>query len=267
MLEALQQTQQQDSNPPAQQSDSMPVPRTQVKMLTDDGIQKRDVTVSPMEETTETPETPVSKEQTDTEQDQTLQAMLDAHDAAQTETSQNDGTADNAPERSDTPNFDAPEMAKLAEDFKAAMGIDLKQAYETFVQAQTQLTQFQEQQQQAELQRTVDSLKSDWGVNDAEFNTRVAAVLDYANKLDPKLRQAVDNPEGIKMLWSQVEKRQAKSGSAPTSKATPVSGNNSGPTFRKSELYAMMRDNPALYNSRQAEIQRAFETGRVIDDI
>lgn len=262
MLEAL--NQQQGSSQPARPADDiMPTPRSQVKLLTDEGIKQPDTVVEPMSEesTVKEPQAEVS------EQEQTLQQLLDAHDAAQTETSQNDGTADNAPEASDTPDFNAPEMAKLAEDFKAAMGIDLKQAYETFVQAQEQIIQFQQQRQETELQSTVNSLKSDWGVNDAEFNTRVAAVLDYANKLDPKLRQAVDNPEGIKMLWNQIEKRQASAGSTPGGKSTPTSGASNVPTFRKSELFEMMRNNPALYNSRQAEIQRAFEAGRVIDDL
>lgn len=258
MLEQLENT-----TPPERPSNDVPIqPRSMNRILTDDGVVNRDQTATPFDQQ-ETPATEAEAPPVDPTE-AALQALLDEHEA----TSSSDEAAATAEtqtsETSDEPNFDAPEMKAFADQFKQYTGIDLKKAFDTYNQMAQQLETIRQQQQEVEFQQAVTNLKSEWGVNDAEFNSRIQAVLEYSNKLPEDLRQQFDSPNGIKMLWKQISKG---GGVQPTTKTVPVQSGGGEKTYRKSELHQIMATNPGLYNKMQAEIQAAFESGRVIDDL
>jgi hypothetical protein len=249
------------------------VPRSTTRALTDEGI------TPPTTEGLEplNPPSPPSpseqsvgvgevggEQQSVTAEEETLQSLLDAHDST---------VEDTTPTNPTNPDFDTPEMKGFADQFKQYMGIDLKEAYESFTSMRDQYASIveqynsvKEQSAQQEYQRTMDAIKTDWGVNDAEFNRRAQAVLNYVAKLPEGLRQQVDNPEGIKLVWGQIAKREG----TPTKNnvVVPQGQSNVSPqSFKKSELLVMMTKNPALYESMQAQIIAAYEAGRVIDDL
>lgn len=242
------------------------VPRSTTRTLTDEGISP-----PPTEglEPLNPPQQPQSgaTEATETAEEETLQSLLDAHDSTEA------ASVEDTPTTPTTPDFDAPEMEGFADQFKQYMGIDLKEAYESFTSMRDQYASIveqynavKEQSAQQEYQRTVDNLKAEWGVNDAEFNRRAQAVLDYVAKLPEGLRQQVDNPEGIKLVWGQIAKREG----TPTKNTAvaPQGQSNAAPqSFKKSELMVMMTKNPALYESMQPQIIAAYEANRVIDDL
>lgn len=245
------------------------VPRSTTRTLTDDGIappsteglEPLNPPQQPQSEATEATET------VGTAEEETLQSLLDAHDSTEV------ANVEDAPTTPTTPDFDAPEMKGFADQFKQYMGIDLKEAYESFTSMRDQYASIveqynsvKEQSAQQEYQRTVDSLKADWGVNDAEFNRRAQAVLDYVAKLPEGLRQQVDNPEGIKLVWGQIAKREGTP--AKNTAVVPQGQSSVAPqSFKKSELLVMMTKNPALYESMQSQIIAAYEANRVIDDL
>ncbi|ABI33182.1 head scaffolding protein [Phormidium phage Pf-WMP4] len=249
---------------PERPADDTPImPRSQVNVLTDDGVRVEEQVATPMGEEAAAAETP------DDPETAALQALLDEHESS-SDTSETD-TADGAPsdETTEGIDFDSPKVQALAKDFKEALGIDLKQAIDTYTQM-TQMVQQQTQQQaEQEFKQAATTLKTEWGVNDAELNRRVSAVLDYANKLPENLRQQFDSVKGVQLLWAQIER---KSGGAPpqasSSGDAQRSTNPTGvKTFRKSELMKLMMEKPSTYTKMQAEIARAYEAGTVIDDL
>lgn len=259
MLEALYNSTQPNQSQERPSDDQMPAPRTQVQMLTDEGVKQQVTDVVDMGAADAKPEPAADATETDP-QSETLQALLDQHDASETP----EPTTD-APTKDEAPNFDAPEMQAFADQFKQMMGVDLKEAYATFTQMQQQLQEANVAREQAAVQQTVNSLKTDWGVNDAEFTSRVDAVLRYADKLKPELRAQLDNADGIKLIWSQIEKRQSSAPSASASAASPKS-TQSG-TFKQSELAAMMRNEPQKYAAMQDTIAKAFAEGKIVYDL
>ena len=231
-------------------------PRSVTRMLTNEGVVDKHIEAESSESPipADAPETPVDPRQ------DALEALLDK---AEAEAAPSSGeTPDDG--KTEAPNFDAPEMAAFADQFKKLMGVDLKDAFEQF----TTMSQTMAQQQTAIAEQTsqvaVKSLQDKWGVNDAEFNTRVQSVLDYTNKLTPELRAQFDSVDGIDAIWGRLQRNAptasaTKQGNAPT--AAP------GQTFRKSELQEMMIRNPKLYSKLQAAIGAAYESGNVIDDL
>ncbi|UVD33196.1 hypothetical protein [Plectonema phage Pbo-yong3] len=245
--------------------DSPIMPRSQVRMLTDEGVTDSTQVATPLfqEESSEQAAPAVDEETA------ALQALLDEHESS-SDTSDT-GTADDVPvdETKEGVDFDSPKAQALAKEFKDLMGIDLKEAIDNYTRMTEMVQQQTQRQQEQEYQQTVNTLKSEWGVNDAELNRRVEQVLDYAGKLPENLRAQFDSLKGIQLLWAQIER---KAGSPPPAARSggdaQRSTNPTGvTTYRKSELMKMMMEQPALYNSRQAEIARAYEMGAVIDDL
>lgn len=246
---------------PERPADDTPImPRSQVNVLTDDGVRTEETVATPMGEETTAPDDPETA---------ALQALLDEHESSSdtSETDTADGeTSDETKEGID---FESPKVQALAKEFKEALGIDLKEAIDNYTQM-TQMVQQQTQQRaEQEFQQAATTLKTEWGVNDAELNRRVSAVLDYANKLPEGLRQQFDSVKGVQLLWAQLER---KSGGAPpqasSSGDAQRSTNPSGvQTFRKSELMKLMMEKPGTYTKMQAEIERAYAAGKVIDDL
>jgi hypothetical protein len=204
-------------------------------------------------ETVETPTVETTEEST-TESDLDLDAIIDSLPGDEPTTEPEDVTA----------KFDTPEFEGFNKQFKETVGVDVKEAYEAFVQIQKQNEELRQQLEQQQAQVTLSTLSSEWGVTTAELDRRVNKVLQLVAEMEkksPGSSSKYDSYEGIKQLWSHIEKKGAKS--APTTgggKTEPKS------KFKASELRQMMHKDPDKYNQLQAVIAQAWANGEVIDD-
>jgi len=61
------------------------------------------------------------------------------------------------------------------------------------------LVEFRIRQQENELQQS-------WGVDEAEFASRMKMVRDYFKELSPAKQAALDNPDGARLIWAYLER-------------------------------------------------------------
>jgi hypothetical protein len=206
-------------------------------------------------EAVETPTVETAIEESTTESDLDLDAIIESLPGDEpTSTEPEDVTA----------KFDTPEFEGFNKQFKETVGVDVKEAYEAFTQIQKQNEELRQQLEQQQAQVTLSTLSSEWGVTTAELDRRVNKVLQLVAEMEKKLpgsSSKYDSYDGIKQLWSHIEKKGAKS--APTTgggKTEPKS------KFKASELRQMMHKDPDKYNQLQSVIAQAWANGEVIDD-
>lgn len=168
-----------------------------------------------------------------------------------------------APPADITPDFTKPEYEKLSADFKSAMGVDLKDAFETFTQTASQLKEMTAKMQEMESQRTLTELQDAWDVTPKELDRRVDAVLKVYSKMSPAQVEKYNSLQGVQDIWASIESKKA-------GKVTPSTGGQKqakGPDRMKaSEIRDMMFNNPQLYSQNQAKIAEALRLGLVDQD-
>lgn len=200
-------------------------------------------------------ETTAETESGDTALD--LEAELDAHEAE----------LNKLPEF-EIPDFSAPEFAELSEQFEASTGIKLAEAAETFAAMQQQLAELQQAQQQDQSESAAKTLMSTWGVQDAEFNRRVDAVLRYVEKMSPERQALYDNVDGIDLIWKRISGNKTPKAAKPAQTASASAATTkSTKSFKKSDLRDMMLRNPRQYQAMEGEIDRAYALGNIVDDL
>lgn len=159
------------------------------------------------------------------------------------------------------PDFTKPEFAKLSTDFKEALGVDLKDAYENFTKIAEQNQQLVARIQEIEAQRTLSDLQTVWDVTPKELDRRVAKVLDVMNKMSPAQLEKYNSLEGVQQVWTSIESK------LPVSKVAPSSGGQKPTTpvkrYKMSEIREMMMNNPTLYSQQQSALEAAFRDGLV----
>lgn len=175
------------------------------------------------------------------------------------------GEAATEPQAEASIDWNSDKVKQLGEMFKDVLGVDLKSAHEMVMDLQKQQAVLAEQQAERAFQEQVRSLQDEWGVNEAELNRRLNAVVEYAQKLPEGIRQQVDNPEGFKLLWSRLEGKQAAPKTSSRSSASTATSSKKY-VFKKSEINSMMMQRPEEYSARQGEIAQAFALGQVLDD-
>ena len=157
---------------------------------------------------------------------------------------------------------ESPAFAKLAEDFKAAMGVDLKDAMETFTETKRQLDEMRQELNAQRSRDTLNSLQDAWDVTPKEMDRRVDLVLKTFKKMTPKQVERYDSLQGIQDMWAKID--GSKSKSAPSSggqkTATPTK------RYKQSEIRDMMMNNPKLYDQSAAALSEAFRLGLVDSD-
>ena len=155
-----------------------------------------------------------------------------------------------------------PEFVKLAEDFKAAMGVDLKEAMDAFNQTKAEMQAMQQRIQEMEAERTLSDLQNAWDVTPKELDRRVDAVLKVFNKMSDAQKEKYNSMEGVQQIWASIESKKSKA--APSSggqkPATPIK------RYKQSEIRDMMLNNPKLYDQNQAMLEEAFKQGLVDND-
>lgn len=142
----------------------------------------------------------------------------------------------------DTTAFDA--------QFKARFGI-------TPEEASTVVAQFQEFQTKSAILEQKLTLASEWGVSFEEAGTRLEKVKKVWDKLPPDAQSKLDNVDGALTLWAYVEGKKNPNLSTPKTVAKVTTKPYD---FTMSEIRAM---DSKTYQARNAEITKAFNTGRV----
>jgi hypothetical protein len=189
----------------------------------------------------ETPEAvPTQETAVETELEKALRAQVEAAPAPE------------------APNFDAPEMTQFNEQFKQYMGVDLKEAFDTFASMKTELQQMKQQSMQSEATKVKDQLRAAWGVNEQEIARRAEVIQGFASQLPPNLQAELNTVEGIQLAWRVVSQDNT---SVSSRAITPVTTDKK--IFSQVELQNMIINNPAEYAARESEIQLAYLEGRV----
>lgn len=161
------------------------------------------------------------------------------------------------------PDFSTPEFAKLSEDFKKALGIDLKDAYEQFTQTATQYAEITAKMQEMESRQTLSSLQDAWDVTPKELDRRVDAVLAVVGKMSAAQKAKYDSLEGIQDIWAKIEAKKATGKTAGTPSTGGQKPTSTAKRWKASEIREMMFSNPDLYQQNQGAIAEAFRQGLV----
>jgi hypothetical protein len=103
---------------------------------------------------------------------------------------------------------------------------------------------------QMSVARQEELLKTDWQVDQPEFNQRMRAIRAYFNTLPPNKQQALDDVDGAKIIWAKIEgdlkKRSMKATPSinRSSRATTPQGRINQPKqlYKMSDLVEMSDD-------------------------
>lgn len=151
-------------------------------------------------------------------------------------------------------------LTALSTAFKEKLGVDLKEAIESYRLLLTEAQGLQQMREELEAERNVQSLRNAWGVNDQELTRRVAILNKFAEQ-KPEVYAKYDSLEGIQTLWDKLQKQKAKAtgGSAKTASKSAAGSKR----YKQSELNALMFSDPVQYGKMQADLMLAYEEGRV----
>lgn len=113
-----------------------------------------------------------------------------------------------------------------------------------------------------EAERQLTQLQTEWGVDEVTMSERLALINERLGKLPEAARQALDNYEGINLMWNAIRNEAPQSQSLPRyEKSTIASGiNASRPMFTKEQLAAM---SPAEYRKNNDAILYAYENNLI----
>jgi hypothetical protein len=141
--------------------------------------------------------------------------------------------------------------SQFAEDFKKSFGIEPQEAVELV----NSLSVFKDEM----------LLMREWGVDPGTYDSRMSQVREFYNTLPEEGKARYNSVDGARAIWEHIGKNQAvktKTTVRPGGKSTtppkpPVA-------FKKSEILAM---SPADYARKLPQINKAWQEGRVIEDV
>jgi len=167
---------------------------------------------------------------------------------------------DNTPE--EDPTAEPPEFKMLDAYMQKQFGAGLKDVVEML----TDLGNFRNQQL---IQQQQAVLRDEWG---ADFDTNLEIVKKRFAELPDAHKPAYDNPDGARRLLAEYmvqmgvnpngDMRGRHAYVPPRTRRTPP-GSAGQYDFTQAEINDMARNRPQEYDSRQAEITRAYQLGRV----
>lgn len=160
------------------------------------------------------------------------------------------------------------EGQKLVADFKKITGVDLQEAFGV-VQNTAKLTQeLDAWRQQVLVERQAQQLRQEWGT---DYDVIMPKVAEAFKKLPPQMQQALDNPDGARLLAAQI--RQMERGAltnrtnptyVPSGNVRGLSGGNTTPVIRMSE---MVNWSGQELDRRMPDVIRAKQAGTLINDL
>jgi hypothetical protein len=147
------------------------------------------------------------------------------------------------------------EQQLFAEMFEKTFGVPpevLKQELEN--------TRLERERQQAE--KELNKLRSSWGVDDNELNSRLTLIKERLEALPEASRTALDNPEGINLIWNAIQTERGSVQQVPRyERSSTVNTASNKPMFTREQLKAMP---PEEYRRNNDQILYAYQHGLVV---
>jgi uncharacterized protein with von Willebrand factor type A (vWA) domain len=148
------------------------------------------------------------------------------------------------------------EQAKFREMFQLQFGV-APEEFKTQVQTITQ------ERQQAQQLNELRSLQTEWGVDQSEVGHRLNAISQKLATLPVETQKALDNPEGIRFLWSSIQAEVSSKQPPRFDKSSMPAASSQRPgTFTRAEINAM--DN-ATYQRNIKAIEYAYSHGLIVN--
>jgi DNA polymerase III gamma/tau subunit len=154
------------------------------------------------------------------------------------------------PEASETSTQSPEELQQLASLMEKFFGI----RPETFQQQMDFVAQ-----QQIEAQKR--SMMSEWGVDQQEYARRESLILERFNKLPEPMKAALDNPDGMRLLWNDIQATQAPTQVPAFDRSTAGATGTAQPgSFTRAEIEGMDEKTYAKYAD---QIMYAYANGLI----
>jgi hypothetical protein len=174
------------------------------------------------------------------------------------------------PETVEAPSVSEPEATEPVDELETqkddeALEAFAKQLEQFYGITPDGLREMKEFVETAKAAQAAESLRNEWGVERDEFDQRMNLVLERFEKLPPTMQQALDNNEGIKLLWNNIQAEQGATTPQRPNVPTFDRANRGAPTqspflFTQSELNALPADQYAKMNP---QILLAYANGQV----
>lgn len=121
-----------------------------------------------------------------------------------------------------------------------------------------QLESTREREQRLEAERQLTQLQTSWGVDEVTLSDRLALINERLGQLPEAARQALDNYEGINLIWNALQAEQPQNAALPRYEKNSVASGASAarPMFTREQLAAMSR---AEYAANNDQILYAYQ--------
>jgi hypothetical protein len=148
-------------------------------------------------------------------------------------------------------------------EFAEVMGFDPMVAFQAVQQTQVQLQQMDAWRRQAENERSIDTLRGEWG---GEFESTWSEVRERFQALPDKMRLALDNVDGARLLAAQIKAERFQSSGVPLQRSSAPSPTQNIRSSGAPSGYVKLSDFLAD-RVTEAEYLAAHQSGRVIRDV
>ena len=159
--------------------------------------------------------------------------------------------------------FNSDRGKKMRQEFTEVMGFDPLVAFQAVQQTQQQLQQMDAWRRQAENERSIDTLRGEWG---GEFESTWSEVRERFQALPPQMKQALDNIDGARLLAAQIKAERFQSSGVPLQRSSVPSQTQNIRSTGAPSGYVKLSDFLADRVSEQ-DYLAAHAAGRVIRDI
>lgn len=116
--------------------------------------------------------------------------------------------------------------------------------------------------------RDEQTLMRQWGVSPREYDERMTQVRSFYETLPDDGRQQFNTVEGANAIWEHLQKQGVGTPTtrASTGKSRSTARKRTKPAydFKKSDIVRMSKDE---YRQKLPAISKAFQTGRILEDI
>jgi hypothetical protein len=159
--------------------------------------------------------------------------------------------------------FNSDRGKKMRAEFAEVMGFDPMVAFQAVQQTQVQLQQMDAWRRQAENERSIDTLRGEWG---GEFESTWSEVRERFQALPDKMRLALDNVDGARLLAAQIKAERFQSSGVPLQRSSAPSPTQNIRSSGAPSGYVKLSDFLAD-RVTEAEYLAAHQSGRVIRDV
>ena len=157
--------------------------------------------------------------------------------------------------------------ARFRKEFKEYLGIDPLEAFEAVNNTARLTAQLEAWRREVVRQQEEQQLRTEFG---DEYETLMPEVIQYFQQLPPDKQRALDNIDGARLIAAMVRQRKAnerRGVSHPNfvnNNVRPISGRNSSPTIRQSDLLKLSGQE---LDQMMGTIQTAKMNGTFIYDL